>query len=604
MAAGPRPADPGTTTEPTDDPGPDAPDVPAARPSASPAELAILAYAMGLLILWSPQLNAGLVTPRAALVLIGLGPGLVLLARARDRAAGLAAGYLAWALVAAVASGQPRIALVGTYASDLGWIYLAGALSAWGLGRRLGIEGRRLLVGVVFAGLAVNGLVALAQTQLDPGGLLRMTDGRASGLTPNSLFLGGLAAGALAMAGSLVGRAGPRWVAGAAGVAGLAAVCNLTGSRAALLGGAGLALAGCLLSGGPSDGTGTRRERGLRTAAVGAALVAGVVLSLPLLPGESATTRASTSQSGGFTARGEMWSAGVEAGLERPITGWGPGRFRAATSERTTVEFVRAEGSDRLFYDAHNLLVEHLTTTGIVGLVLLGLFAWEAFRRSRGPLAWFAGGVAVTWLFTPMSISTGPLVLLAVGAAWSHRGTADPHPVPAHEVTLGPRSRVLALVLAALGLVAGGTLVTADAIVKTAVEQRDPQAVQRARRLLPPDAVLADLEASAWRAAASEGAGVEALERAVEAAEEAIELDPTRSTWWVRYGYAQAASGVGTEEERQERAEAAFGEALERSPWSAEAMTGMLRFAELRGDEAAARRWQDRLCETGVCPEP
>jgi hypothetical protein len=72
----------------------------------------------------------------------------------------------------------------------------------------------------------------------------------------------------------------------------------------------------------------------------------------------------------------------------------------------------------------------------------------------------------------------------------------------------------------------------------------------------------------------------------------------------VRYGYAQAASGVGTEEERQDRAEAAFGEALERSPWSAEAMTGMLRFAELRGDAAAARRWQDRLCEIDICPEP
>ena len=51
-------------------------------------------------------------------------------------------------------------------------------------------------------------------------------------------------------------------------------------------------------------------------------------------------------------------------------------------------------------------------------------------------------------------------------------------------------------------------------------------------------------------------------------------------------------------------AERSFREALERSPWSAEAMQGMLVSARLRKDRADEAVWTRRLCEIDLCPPP
>ena len=580
------------------------------RPGA--ADLAILVYAGALLVLWSPALFLGLLTPRIAVLLVGLGPGLVVLAglvRRRDQAARWAAAYLAWALLAVFLADHPRLAVAGPFGLDVGWVYLAGYVAAWALGRRLTPAGRLALPWVLVAGVGINALFALIEAAVEPVGDLATESGRVHGLVSNSLFLGGLLVGALALLGHLAGSRPARRVALAACSVPFAMAVNLTGSRAALVGGAVLAVLAAVVG---------ARQSSARAAAavplVAGAMVLGFVLSLPLQSAESGATRlGETSASSGYQSRSIMWRLGVEAAIDRPIAGWGPGRFGEATAPRVTAEFTRAEGPDKLFYDAHNLVVEQLVTVGVVGLVLLGGFVVSVVRRSRGPLLWFGAGIALTWLFNPVSVCTGGVALLALGAAWSRDGAPGPSDVdeppseaerPGGSDAYAVAGRAIGAVLAAAGLVVGVTLLRADALLDDGVASGDLAAVRHAEQLFPPDAVVTGIVAEALGRVADEQPTAANRRAVVAASRRATQLDPTRAYWWIRLGAREYAFGEGTEEDRLDRAEAAFRRALTRNPWSVEAMIGLRGIADARGDAAEVERLTERLCYVNVCLPP
>lgn len=559
------------------------------------ADLALLGGIAALAVVWAPGLFSGLTTPRLAVLLAMLGPGAVVLVglvRRGDVAARWAAGYLVWALVAALASGAVRISLVASIGIDRGWVVLTGYVGIWALGRRLGVRGRRLLPAVLIGAVSLSASVAVLQAAFHPGGALEMVDGRANGLTSSSVYLGGQVGAALVLAAALAGRAGRRWLLALPACTLFALTANLSGSRSALVITGPIALAAVIRW--------SRRATAgppalVRIAAVVAAIALGVGLSFAFDLGGAGTSRLEQGASGssGFGARATMWRAGVAATGERPLTGWGPGRFRAATAARTTAEFARAEGPDRLYFDAHNVLVEHLTTTGIVGLVLLGGFAVAVARQARGPLAWFGAAMVAIWMLSPVSVATGPLALFALGAAM-------PRPPP------GPGSTVRAArltggVLASLGLLAGASMLTADRLAEQASTTGSVDLAVEAQRYLPPDDTLADLEALARRRVATVGPAPATRAAALEAARRPIALDPTRPTWWVHLGYAEANVGTGTKAQRLARADAAFREALERNPWSAAAMDGLVKVAHARGDRAAEARWRARLCRVVTC---
>lgn len=582
----------------------------AATPHLTPADLAILAYAGALLVVWSPSLNFALLTPRMALVFTALGPGLVVvagLARRADRAARWAGAYLLWALVAVVVSHHPRQSFVATYGTDVGWIYLAGYFAAWGLGRRLGPRARRVLPVVLLAGLGLNVCVAVLEAALNPTGDLATDGGRVNGLMSNPLFLGGLLAGGMAMTGAYAGTSPSRRRLAVLALVPLGLALNLTGSRAALVGGFAFAVLSAFLGGrraAPAvDAAGAaapngRARAGLRIAAlVGGAIVVGILMSLPLQRAEGGSTRLTdTSTSGGYTSRGIMWRIGLDAAAQRPIAGWGPGRFGEATSPHTTAEFVRAEGSDRLFYDAHNLIVEHLVTTGVVGLVLLSGFAWSTVRRARGPLAWFAAGIILTWMFNPVSVCTGPLALLALGAA-ARVESADAV-VPGRWVL---PARLVGAALFVLGALAGVRLVWADALLDRGVASGDVATMEHAARLLPADSVVINMLAQARSQVADARPTAANRAAVVRETRRSAELDPTRSHWLVIDGYAAMYYGPGTKAEDARAGARRFREALQLSPWSVEAMGGLRRVAIAQHDKAAERHWTDRLCSVGVC---
>ena len=122
--------------------------------------------------------------------------------------------------------------------------------------------------------------------------------------------------------------------------------------------------------------------------------------------------------SNGLGPRVQLWQAAIEAIGDRPLLGYGPGRTQARhVTPRRSLTFARYEGPDVLFADAHNFLVEVLTTTGILGFAAFLAWLVLAGRRARGPLAGFAVVGAMTMLVEPLNVGLTPLVLLALGAA-------------------------------------------------------------------------------------------------------------------------------------------------------------------------------------------
>ncbi|MEZ5180946.1 MAG: O-antigen ligase family protein [Acidimicrobiales bacterium] len=552
--------------------------------------------------MWSPALDLGLLTPRQAAVLVLAGPGLVVasgLARRGDVGARWLLAVVVWSAFSALVAPHPRLALLGSYGADVAWVWSAGAAGAWGLGRRLRPEGRRALATVLVVGLAANVAFAVLEAAIEPAGILGPQEGRVRGLVSNPVFLASLLTGALGLAGRVAGgdAAARRRAVAAASVVPIAMAINLSGSRTALGGGAVLLLAAVL--------AGARRSRAGAGPATARALVAlgalalGVLLSVPIQADTAGTARlGETASSSGFESRALAWGYGLDAWTERPIAGWGPGRFREATSSRTTAAFVRAERPDKLFYDAHDLFVEHLVTTGLVGLVLLLGFLLAAARRARGPFAWFALGVAVTWLLNPPSATTAPIALLALGAAWTRQPAST-----ARAVSRPGVGRTVGAAVAAVGVALGVNLLVVDAYVHRATTTGDLGAARTAQRLYPGDAVITGLvtDVRIQRIELGTG-GPDESSAVVASARRAVREEPSRATWWSALGRVEGTFGAGSRADDLDAAEAAFEEALERSPWSAEAMQGLLLVARLRDDAAAEAQWTERLCEIDLCP--
>jgi hypothetical protein len=85
------------------------------------------------------------------------------------------------------------------------------------------------------------------------------------------------------------------------------------------------------------------------------------------------------------------------------------------------------EGADRMFPDAHNIVVEYAVTLGIPGLALFLAFVFFALRVLpwRSPLAGFGVLALAMHLVEPIHVTATPLAFLALGMA-----AAGPRPRP------------------------------------------------------------------------------------------------------------------------------------------------------------------------------
>ena len=503
-----------------------------------------------LLVMYSSALANGVWLPRASLLLLASGaafPYLVYRATRRSAvrpAALTAAAFVAVALISAALAKQPVLSLTGELYWGTGAIFTLALASLWAAGTIATRATTSWVTGALVAGAAVNLAVAVLQTLFDTArfGVTALED-RATGLLGNPIHLGSVGVACALVACRRDQRSSiPLAVLGALAV-------QLSGTRVAL----GVLLLGAVLA--------LARRRGPQRILIAVAIAAGLAIGALTAHAGEATTgvgRAGSGDSSGFTSRTEVWRSSLRAVADRPLLGSGPGRFHTATSRYRTLEAALAESPERLFYDAHNLLIEHLVTTGFIGAALLVAWLVLAVRQAKGPLAWAALGMLAIHLVQPMSVSSTPLAFVLLGVAAGHAA------VDGERRSLPP----LAFVSVIPGLVAATTLLYVGFHIEQAELDFDlahneaadqvagwwPElAFQRARILVYEGTVHRDQQQ---------------LSRAVDEFGEAARRDPSNPSWWNLLGDAHRSLGDPIE------SGPAYRRALSLNPWSARALIG------------------------------
>jgi O-antigen ligase len=164
----------------------------------------------------------------------------------------------------------------------------------------------------------------------------------------------------------------------------------------------------------------------LRGAVMGAFLLAG--LAVAVLRDDMLRVRLLAAEEGSLAGREEIYPAALSMISERPILGWGPidSYFEIG---------ARIEEEKRDKREAHNLLLDLMSTTGILGTIPFlfgyGLCWVSAWRARRGPYGilpfaimcvtfvgcmtgtWIAS--KILWLVLSIAVATGAQVRRSIG---------------------------------------------------------------------------------------------------------------------------------------------------------------------------------------------
>jgi O-antigen ligase len=562
----------------------DAPDSEAggARPESSSALLsrwglnswdvaAVLAAGWLLLAFVPPMMFDGWTQRMSVLIpagLIGLVP-LVRLAWGRDTPAVLLVAAIGWMLIAAVVSGDPLNALIGIVGRDLSALTVLLCGGVWALGRAVSEHGKCALAKVILIGAGANALIGLLQVVVDVRtGPLGLASGRPYAFMTNPVYFGAICAGGLALAAGS-SQARPRPLAAAVIII-LGVGVSLSGSRVAL--GAAVVTLGAMA---------VLTRLGPRLVSIGlggAGLLLGVVLDRVVGQGRNAADRIA---GGGAGGRSTIWSYGWEAWKDRPLTGYGFGRFRPAVQARFSSEFTRDFAIDETsqpWFDAHNVVVGVLVAVGAIGLVLFGIWALSAARTMRGPLAWGALPIVLTWLLQPVALATLPIVMLMVGAACRAPTVED------------RRWSRVATALATVGVVLGAYLVVTDLAFRQAVDARDGDRAAFIARFYGRDSITSDVVAQVYAVATDAGVvGADEHDWRVRTAQ----AEPDRPLWWAKLALAEISLGQFRD------AEVSVNRALELQPFSVRALRARVVLAARAGDDPLLAQTIDKLCELG-----
>jgi hypothetical protein len=480
-----------------------------------------------------------------------------------------------WILVAALLSDAPRLALKGTVGRDASGLIVVAVIAAWGYARSMSETARRLLPYLLLVLLGICGLAGIVQVVFGfTGGSLPLQFGRATGFMPNPVYFGGLMAGAALLAATL-----PRLSAAVrlTSVFFFGACSNLSGSRVATLA-ALLALVFVAASE-------SRPERLSHRLAGPAAFLAGTAVAAvvgPLFTEVSSSTGRGFGEGGG---RLQAWRYGLSATLDRPVSGWGFGRFRAATQGKFSADFVRVAAFDdvrQAWFDAHNLVINLLVSIGVIGLAIFCWWVWTSRHVSR-PVMWFAVALALTWLAQPAGLATLPLAAIVWGA-----GTESAPQSELASRLMPPLPSLATAALMIIGLVGAGVLVSSDLRLRQALDSGEAGRIESAAAWFPGDAVVADLAAQAWFRAEQDDSSLRP--KVLEWSRRAVDREPDRPYFWTRLGLRQAAFGD------RDGAIESIERALALQPWHVQSWEILYAIGKTSDDAALVDRASEVLC--------
>lgn len=252
----------------------------------------------------------------------------------------------------------------------------------------------------------VMGVHALLQSSgVEPIAFMprKFPDGRAVGTLGNPTYLGACLVALFPLSlGLALDEDGNDRLLGALGAAGVMAGLFACGSRGAFLGAAAGAVVYLGLAGRLRAAHGRRTWTGL----IVVVLLAGLAASLRL-------RRVSASDS----ARLAMWDTALRAASLYPWLGSGPDTFEGLLRRSRTDDFIRALGPRAGQANAHNDILQALTTTGLAGLAAYLWLAWAvtvlAWRSRLDPRRAAAAG-ALAGLFLQAKVSPVPLAAMVL----------------------------------------------------------------------------------------------------------------------------------------------------------------------------------------------
>jgi len=299
--------------------------------------------------------------------------------------------YAAWSLIASLAGLDPEAAL-RLWPKDLHklWAFLA-------IGAALVAAERVSLTAPFAAGLALHAFVGVSQASADwLEGAARV---RARGFLHPVSYAEVMGIGLLGVAAYLARREGSprRRKAAAALVVLVAAAVIASQTRAVLIALAAAFAAACVLE--------ARWRRRIPAAVL---VLAGVFGFWEIMPTEGRGLRnlIYSGSSSPHHSRFALWGAAMQIAGDRPLTGVGPGGYRAAF-ERYHPERLDGEGA---WGNAHNVYLHQLAERGVPGLLLLlgalsalALGAWRAERARRD--AWSLWAACATAALIVMNLT-------------------------------------------------------------------------------------------------------------------------------------------------------------------------------------------------------